>query len=187
MAKNHPNTFENGLTNTLEPVLYCCALIYFKKGQKEKNRDRKISILVKYRRTSINWSWWHLFPFFCPSLLHSLHLSSLILKRSLLLFIPQGQLPCDLPEVCHHCEKLYCSTVCPSCFVSVYFKISFKKRQRKVRLALAGYHNVHHPSPLAQGPTKGVVSFNAFEIIKRNQSNHFQSCLYNQKPIDQCR
>lgn len=54
-------------------------------------------------------------------------------------------------------------------------------------LALASYHNVHHPSPLAQGPTKGVVSFNAFEIIKRNQSSHFQSCLYNQKPIDQCR
>ena len=40
-GKNHPNPFENGLTNTLEPVLYCCALFYFKKGKKRKTETGK--------------------------------------------------------------------------------------------------------------------------------------------------
>lgn len=121
---------------------YAVIYLFSKKTNRKNHRDRKSSSQLNMK-TSINWSWWHLFPFCHPPFLHSLHLSSFILKGSLLLFLPQGQLPCDLPEVRHRYEKLYCSTACPSHFVSTLKSHSGNSKERS-GLALAGYHKVHH-------------------------------------------
>ena len=131
---------------------YAVIYLFSKKKKRKKHRDRKSSSQLNMK-TSINWSWWHLFPFCHPPFLHSLHLSSFILKGSLLLFLPQGQLPGDLPEVCHRCEKLYCSTACPSRFVSALKCHSGNSKERS-GLALAGYHNVQHSLILSPGSHK---------------------------------
>lgn len=60
-----------------------------------------------------------------------------------------------------------------------------KERSGSALLAITGIMCTIS-SPSAQAPTKGVASCNAFEIIKKDQRNHFPFYLYNRNPIDEC-